>query len=253
MKDNNMSKKINSKYIVLAVVIVALLRMFLIIRYIIVYNNIINSNQIDINKKTVIDKQENIKESLDNNLFLMAIEDVFRIEYDEDKYYTFVTGKIESGEISVNDDIQIIGLNQETITTRVSSIEVMRKQYSTAKKGENVSIRLDEIDYSKLARGQILVTPNTIESHTEFEADIKMYDSDNNYYFENNSELSFFFRTINIIGVITLDDELKTISSNDKAHIKVVLSKSVGMYENMTFYIRNNGVNIGEGIITTVY
>lgn len=184
--------------------------------------------------------------------FLMAIEEVFVIS---DKG-TVVTGKIEHGTIKVGDQVQILGLDEEVITTTVERIEQFSKETDIAKVGDSVGLRLKEVSREQLKRGQVVAQPNSIVAATKFEADLYVLSKEEggrHTPFFNLYRPQFSFWTANITGVITLEDGVEMVNPGENVKVTVELISSIAMKKGTTFTIREGGRTVGRGTITKVY
>ncbi len=187
-----------------------------------------------------------------NGAFLMAIEDVFTIT----GRGTVVTGRVERGTIKLNDEVQIIGLNHKIITTTVTGIEMFRKQLDYAEVGDNAGILLKDISRDAVERGQVLAKPNSIKAATKFDADVYILTKEEggrHTPFFNNYRPQFYFKTIDITGVVTLPSNVEMVSPGDNAKMTVELISNVAMEVGTEFKIREGGRTIGKGTVTKVY
>lgn len=184
--------------------------------------------------------------------FLMSIEDVFTLSSSG----TVMTGRILRGNIHLNDEVQIIGLNNEIITTTVTSIEMFRKSLDYAEAGNNVGIMLWGIDADEVQRGQVLAKPNSIKAATKFEANVYMltpeeYGRKNPIYTDHKPQ--FYFRTTDVTGTITLPDNIEKVMPGETANMTIELIDNIAMEIGTEFSIRENGKMIGKGTVTKVY
>ena len=177
-------------------------------------DNTTNSNG---NSTGTVDPNTNLTYDKDG-AFLMAIEDVFTIT----GRGTVVTGRVERGTIKLNDEVQIIGLNHEIITTTVTGIEMFRKQLDYAEAGDNAGILLKDISRDDVERGQVLAKPNSIKAATKFDADVYVLTKEEggrHTPFFNNYRPQFYFKTTDITGVVTLPSNVEMVSPGDNAII----------------------------------
>ena len=211
-------------------------------------DNTTNSNG---NSTGTVDPNTNLTYDKDG-AFLMAIEDVFTIT----GRGTVVTGRIERGTIKLNDEVQIIGLNHEIITTTVTGIEMFRKQLDYAEAGDNAGILLKDISRDDVERGQVLAKPNSIKAATKFDADVYVLTKEEggrHTPFFNNYRPQFYFKTTDITGVVTLPSNVEMVSPGDNAKMMVELISNVAMEVGTEFSIREGGRTIGKGTVTKVY
>lgn len=188
-----------------------------------------------------------------NNSLLIPIEDVFIVR----GRGTVVTGRVERGSIKLNDEIQIIGLNHEVITTTVTEMDTSTNNSQTAQSGENVGIFLKDISRDQIEIGQVIAKPNTIKAAKKFEANVNILskeESGRNTSIYNNYHPQFYFWTTDITGTITLPDGVDKIESGD-SDVKIIIElvSNVAMEVGTEFAIREDGATIGRGIVTKIY
>lgn len=201
-------------------------------------------------KEPVNNKTPNNSEVKDENgAFLFSIEDVFTIT----DRGTIVTGNVQRGKLKVGDTVQIVGLSKEILTTEVTGIEMFREQKDEAVVGDNVGIVLKDITRDQVQRGQVLAKPNSIIATTKFDADVQILSEESKTIISDKDELQFYFRTIDIIGVINLPKNIKKITSGEKVSCTITLESSAAMEIGTEFSIRENGYTIGNGKVTKLY
>ena len=187
-----------------------------------------------------------------NGPFLMSIEDVFTIT----GRGTVVTGRVERGTVKIGDEIQIVGIRDEIITTKVAGIEMFREQLDYAEVGDNAGIVLENVNREDVERGQVLVKPNSISNKTKFHAYIEVLTADEggrHTPFFVNYRPQFYFRTIDITGtVIAFEEGFDQISPGDKVDVTVELITPVAMEKGTEFSIREGGRTVAKGIVTEV-
>lgn len=182
--------------------------------------------------------------------FLMPIEDVFSIK----GRGTVATGRIETGVINMNDEIEIIGLGKETQKTVVTGVEMFHKQFDSAEAGMNVGLLLRGVDKDDIERGQVMCKPGSATAHTKFEAEIyvlKKEEGGRHTPFMTGYRPQFFIRTTDVTGAITVKGA-EMIVPGDNAQIEVELIYPVAMQEGLRFAIREGGRTVGAGVITKV-
>jgi len=182
--------------------------------------------------------------------FLMPIEDVFGIA----GRGTVVTGRVETGEISVGDKVEIIGIKETTETT-VTGVEMFRKNLDKAMAGDNAGILLRGTKREEVERGQILAIPGSIQPHTKFEAEIYVLAKDEggrHTPFFSNYRPQFYFRTTDITGTIELQDGTEMVMPGDNVKINVTLINPIAMDEGLNFAIREGGRTVGAGVVTKI-
>lgn len=182
--------------------------------------------------------------------FLMPIEDVFSIK----GRGTVVTGRIETGVVKVNEEIEIVGL-REAQKTVVTGVEMFRKLLDQGQAGDNVGILLRGTGKDDVERGQVLAKPGTATPHTEFEAEVyilKKEEGGRHKPFFSGYRPQFYIRTTDVTGEITLKEGVEMVMPGDNAQMKVVLIVPVALHEGLRFAIREGGHTIGAGAITKI-
>ena len=182
--------------------------------------------------------------------FLMPIEDVFTIT----GRGTVVTGRAERGTLSINSEVEIVGI-RNTQKTTVTGIEMFHKQLDEAWAGENCGLLLRGIKRDDVERGQVVVKPGSITPHTEFEAQVYILSKDeggrhNPFY--ANYRPQFYFRTTDVTGVITLPEGTEMVMPGDNTEMSVTLIQPIAMEEGLGFAIREGGRTVGAGKVTKI-
>jgi elongation factor Tu len=183
--------------------------------------------------------------------FLMPIEDVFTIT----GRGTVVTGRVERGQLKVNEDVEIVGIKEEKTTTTVTGIEMFRKLLDTADAGENVGLLLRGIKREDVERGQVVCKPGSITPHTQFEAQVYILGKEeggrhNPFY--SNYRPQFYFRTTDVTGVIELPEGTEMVMPGDNTEMTVNLIQPIAMEEGLGFAIREGGRTVGSGRVTKI-
>ncbi len=182
--------------------------------------------------------------------FLMPIEDVFSIK----GRGTVVTGRVESGTLKVNDEVEIVGL-RDSKKTIVTGIEMFRKMLDEAQAGDNVGVLLRGIGKDDVERGQVLAKPGTTKAHTEFEAEVYILTKEEggrHKPFFTGYRPQFYIRTTDVTGEIGLPKGVEMVMPGDNAKMTVKLIAPVALNEGLRFAIREGGHTIGAGAITKV-
>ena len=182
--------------------------------------------------------------------FLMPVEDVFTIT----GRGTVITGKVERGQVNVNDDVEIVGIRDKQKTT-VTGIEMFRKLLDYAEAGENVGLLLRGTKREDVERGQVVCKPGSITPHTNFDANVYILGKDeggrhNPFY--SNYRPQFYFRTTDVTGVITLPDGTEMVMPGDTTEMSVELIQPIAMEEGLRFAIREGGRTVGAGTVTKI-
>jgi elongation factor Tu len=182
--------------------------------------------------------------------FLMAIEDVFSIK----GRGTVVTGRVERGVVHVNDNVEILGF-EEPRKTVVTGVEMFRKLLDEGQAGDNVGCLLRGIGKDEVERGQVLVAPGTVQTHTKFECEVYVLNKEEggrHKPFFSNYRPQFYLRTTDVTGAIKLPDDVKMVMPGDNVTMAVELISAVALEEQQRFAIREGGRTVGAGIITKI-
>ncbi len=182
--------------------------------------------------------------------FLMPIEDVFTIT----GRGTVITGRVERGQLNVNEEVEIVGI-RPTQKTTVTGIEMFRKLLDSAEAGDNAGLLLRGLKREDVERGQVVVKPGTVTPHTNFEANAYILTKDeggrhNPFY--ANYRPQFYFRTTDVTGVITLDEGTEMVMPGDTVHMSVELIQPIAMEEGLRFAIREGGRTVGAGTVEKI-
>jgi len=183
--------------------------------------------------------------------FLMPIEDVFTIT----GRGTVVTGRIERGEVKLNEDVEIVGIKEKATKTTVTSIEMFNKMLDYGQAGDNAALLLRGIKREDVERGQVVIKPGTTTPHTEFEAQAYILSKDEggrHTPFFNNYRPQFYFRTTDVTGVVTLPEGTEMVMPGDNTEISVQLIQPIAMEEGLRFAIREGGRTVGAGQVTKI-
>ena len=187
-----------------------------------------------------------------NGEFLLAIEDVFTIS----GRGTVATGRVQRGSVKKGDTIEIVGIREEIITTKVAGIEMFREQLDYAEAGDNAGILLENVSREDVERGQVLAKPNSISSKKKFHAYIEVLtkeDGGRHTPFFVNYRPQFYFRTTEITGVvISFEEGFEQVSPGDKVDVTVELIAPVAMEVGTQFSIREGGRTVAKGVVTEV-
>ncbi|MCF8890833.1 elongation factor Tu [Priestia megaterium] len=182
--------------------------------------------------------------------FLMPIENMFSIH----NRGTVVTGRIEQGRIKQNDEVEIVGIKETTKTT-CTDIEMDNKLLNEAEAGENVNLFLDGIDESDVIRGQVVVKPGHLSSHTKFKAAIYVLSQEEggrHKPFFTNYRPEFYFRTTDVTGSIHLKDGVEMVMPGDNTEIYVELISPIGMTLGLSFIVREGGRTVALGQVIEI-
>ena len=182
--------------------------------------------------------------------FLMSIEDVFTIT----GRGTVVTGRVERGQLKLNDEVEIVGL-KDTKKTVVTGIEMFRKQLDYAEAGDNAGVLLRGIDRSEVERGQVLAKPGTVHPHKKFKAqvyELSKEEGGRHTPFFTNYRPQFYFRTTDVTGVVTLPEGTEMVMPGDNVTMTVELIAPIAVENGTKFSIREGGHTVGAGSVTEI-
>ena len=182
--------------------------------------------------------------------FLMSIEDVFTIS----GRGTVVTGRVERGELKINDEVEIVGL-RDTQKTVVTGIEMFRKSLDSAMAGDNAGALLRGISRDQVERGQVLAKPGTVTPHTNFKGSVYVLSKEEggrHTPFFANYRPQFYFRTTDVTGVITLPEGVEMVMPGDNVDMTVELIAPVALENGTKFSIREGGRTVGAGVVTEI-
>ena len=183
--------------------------------------------------------------------FLMPVEDVFSIT----GRGTVATGRVERGTLHMSDEVEIIGVKEETQKSVVTGIEMFRKLLDEAQAGDNVGVLLRGIQRTDIERGQVLAKPGTVTCHKKFTAQVYVLTKDEggrHTPFFNNYRPQFYFRTTDITGVCNLPDGTEMCMPGDNVEMTIELIHPIAMEQGLTFAIREGGRTVGSGRVATI-
>ena len=183
--------------------------------------------------------------------FLMPVEDVFTIT----GRGTVATGRVERGTLHLNDEVEIVGIKEETKKTVVTGIEMFRKMLDEAQAGDNIGALLRGIQRTEIERGQVLAKPGTVTCHRKFTAQVYVLTKDEggrHTPFFNNYRPQFYFRTTDVTGVCELPAGVEMCMPGDNVEMTIELIHPIAMEQGLTFAIREGGRTVGSGRVATV-
>ena len=183
--------------------------------------------------------------------FMMPVEDVFSIT----GRGTVATGRVERGHLDVNEEVEIVGIREESIKSVVTGIEMFRKLLDYAEAGDNVGILLRGVDREGIERGQVLAKPGTITPHKKFEAEVYALSKEEggrHTPFFNNYRPQFFFRTSDITGSVQLPAGTEMIMPGDNTQFTVELIHPTALEQGTKFSIREGGRTVGAGTVSKI-
>ena len=182
--------------------------------------------------------------------FLMSIEDVFTIT----GRGTVVTGRVERGQLKLNDEVEIVGL-KDTKKTVVTGIEMFRKQLDYAEAGDNAGVLLRGISREEVERGQVLAKPGSVHPHKKFKAEVYVLTKEEggrHTPFFANYRPQFYFRTTDVTGVIELPEGTEMVMPGDKVTMTVELIAPIAVENGTNFSIREGGRTVGAGVVSEI-
>jgi len=182
--------------------------------------------------------------------FLMPIEDVFSIK----GRGTVATGRIETGIVKVNDEVEIVGI-KDTQKSVVTGVEMFKKNLDQGQAGDNVGILLRGIERDQIERGQVLAKPGSITPHTEFDAEVYILSKEEggrHTPFFKGYKPQFYFRTTDVTGEVELPADKEMVMPGDTVTFKVKLLAPIAMDEGLHFSIREGGRTVGSGVVTKI-
>jgi len=183
--------------------------------------------------------------------FLMPIEDVFTIT----GRGTVGTGRVERGQVKVGEEVEIVGLQEETRKTTVTGIEMFRKLLDVGIAGDNVGVLLRGIDRNDIERGQVLAKPGSIKPHKKFQAEVYVLSKEEggrHTPFFANYRPQFYFRTTDVTGTIKLPEGVEMVMPGDNIKMDVELITPIACEPGLRFAIREGGRTVGAGVVTAV-
>jgi elongation factor Tu len=183
--------------------------------------------------------------------FLMPVEDVFTIT----GRGTVATGRVERGKVKVGEEVEIIGMVDETRKTVVTGLEMFRKLLDEAQAGDNVGVLLRGVARDEIERGQVLAHPKSITPHTVFKAQVYILTKEEggrHTPFFQGYRPQFYFRTTDVTGVATLPEGTEMVMPGDNIELAIELITPIAMEEGLRFAIREGGRTVGAGKITGI-
>ncbi len=183
--------------------------------------------------------------------FLMPVEDVFSIE----GRGTVITGRIERGQVSIGDEMEIVGLREAPMKTTVTGIEMFNKQLEKGMAGDNAGILLRGTKKEEVERGMVLAKPGSVTPHTEFDGEIYVLTKEEggrHKPFFNGYKPQFYMRTTDVTGEITLPEGTEMVMPGDTVTIKVKLIQPVALEEKQRYAIREGGRTVGAGVVVKI-
>jgi elongation factor Tu len=182
--------------------------------------------------------------------FLMPIEDVFSIS----GRGTVVTGRVETGQVKVGEEVEIVGLT-DTKKTTVTGVEMFRKLLDSGQAGDNIGALLRGVGREEVERGQVLCKPGSIKPHTEFSSEVYVLSKEEggrHTPFFANYRPQFYFRTTDVTGEVVLPEGTEMVMPGDNVQLGVKLIAPIAMEEGLRFSIREGGRTVGAGVVSAI-
>lgn len=198
-----------------------------------------------------VDKYIPTPERATDKAFLMPVEDVFSIT----GRGTVATGRVERGTVKVGDNVELVGLSEESRTLVVTGVEMFKKLLDQAEAGDNVGILLRGIQRNEIERGQVLAQPKTIHPHTKFESEVYVLTKEEggrHTPFFSGYRPQFYFRTTDVTGDIQLEEGVEMVMPGDNAKFIIELITPIAMDEGLRFAIREGGRTVGAGVVSKI-
>ncbi|UCZ53367.1 elongation factor Tu [Bacillus shivajii] len=183
--------------------------------------------------------------------FMMPVEDVFSIT----GRGTVATGRVERGQLNVGDEIEIIGIEEESKKTTVTGVEMFRKLLDYAEAGDNIGALLRGVSREDINRGQVLAKPGSITPHTKFKSEVYVLSKEEggrHTPFFSNYRPQFYFRTTDVTGVIQLPEGVEMVMPGDNVEMTVELIAPIAIEEGTKFSIREGGRTVGAGVVAEI-
>jgi len=199
----------------------------------------------------IIDEYIPLPERPVDKPFLMPVEDVFSIT----GRGTVATGRVERGTVKVGDEIEIVGIKEETKKSVVTGVEMFRKLLDSAEAGDNIGALLRGVDRAQIERGQVLAKPASVNPHTEFSAQVYVLTKEEggrHKPFFTGYRPQFYFRTTDVTGVINLPEGTEMVMPGDNIEVAVSLINPIAIEEGTRFSIREGGRTVGSGAVVSI-
>ncbi|MDC68670.1 elongation factor Tu [Listeria monocytogenes] len=183
--------------------------------------------------------------------FMMPVEDVFSIT----GRGTVATGRVERGQVKVGDEVEVIGIEEESKKVVVTGVEMFRKLLDYAEAGDNIGALLRGVAREVIQRGQVLAKPGSITPHTNFKAEtyvLTKEEGGRHTPFFNNYRPQFYFRTTDVTGIVTLPEGTEMVMPGDNIELAVELIAPIAIEDGTKFSIREGGRTVGAGVVSNI-
>ena len=167
---------------------------------------------------------------------------------------TVVTGRVERGEVKLQDEVEIVGIKPSTKTV-VTGVEMFRKLLDQAEAGDNIGVLLRGVQRTDVERGQVLAKPGTIHPHTKFKSQVYVLTKDEggrHTPFFNGYRPQFYFRTTDVTGVIELEAGTEMVMPGDNVNMTIELITPIAIEKGLRFAIREGGRTVGSGVVSEI-
>lgn len=181
----------------------------------------------------------------------MPVEDVFSIT----GRGTVATGRVERGILKVQDEVEVVGIQEESRKVIVTGVEMFRKLLDQAEAGDNIGALLRGVQRDDIERGQVLAKPGSINPHTKFKAEIyvlKKEEGGRHTPFFNGYRPQFYFRTTDVTGAVDLPEGIEMVMPGDNTTVEVELISKIAMEEGLRFAIREGGRTVASGVVASI-
>ena len=183
--------------------------------------------------------------------FLMPIEDIFTIS----GRGTVATGRVERGKVKVSEEVEIVGLQKESLKKVVTGVEMFNKLLDEGVAGDNIGVLLRGVERKEIERGMVLAKPGSITPHTKFKGEVYVLSKEEggrHTPFFTGYRPQFYFRTTDVTGVASLPDGVEMVMPGDNTTITATLHVPVALEKGARFAIREGGRTVGAGTITEI-
>jgi elongation factor Tu len=183
--------------------------------------------------------------------FLMPVEDVFSIT----GRGTVATGRVERGQIKIQEEVEIVGLAEASRKVVVTGIEMFRKLLDFAQAGDNIGVLLRGVDKKDIERGQVLAKPGSIKPHTKYHSEVYVLTKEEggrHTPFFTGYRPQFYFRTTDVTGVATLPEGIEMCMPGDNIKMTIELITPIAIEQGLRFAIREGGHTVGSGVVSDI-
>uniref|UniRef100_UPI0004E24D74 EF-Tu C-terminal domain-related protein n=2 Tax=Desulfofalx alkaliphila TaxID=105483 RepID=UPI0004E24D74 len=165
-------------------------------------------------------------------------------------------GRVERGQVKVQDELEIVGMQEKSRKTVCTGVEMFRKLLDYAEAGDNIGVLLRGVDRKEIERGQVLAKPGTIKPHTKFDAEVYVLTKEEggrHTPFFNGYRPQFYFRTTDVTGTVQLPDGVEMVMPGDNTKFNISLITPIAIEVGLRFAIREGGRTVGAGVVTAIH